>query len=94
MLIALATGKKTAGSQTAEDPVVREVTVASLGVPVLLQGGRGIGAGGLQQQNPNMRDPNMRDPNMRDPNMRDPNMRDPRNPNIRNPNLQQPRPNR
>jgi type II secretory pathway pseudopilin PulG len=96
VVISLTTGKKTAGSRTPEEYVVREVTVASLGVPAILQNGRG------QTQNPNVRDPNMRDPNMRDPNMRDPrnpnlrdpNMRDPRNPNLqqpRNPNMQQPR---
>ena len=96
VVISLTTGKKTAGSRTPEEYVVREVTVASLGVPAILQNGRG------QTQNPNMRDPNVRDPNMRDPNMRDPrnpnlrdpNMRDPRNPNLqqpRNPNMQQPR---
>jgi prepilin-type N-terminal cleavage/methylation domain-containing protein len=44
------TGKKTAGSRTPEDFVVREVTVASLGVPAALQGGRGMGPGG--QPNP------------------------------------------
>jgi hypothetical protein len=68
VVISLTTGKKTTGSQTPEDFAVREVTVASLGVPVALQGGRGVGAAGLQQnQNPNMQDPNMRNPNMQPP---------------------------
>ena len=41
VVISLATGKKTAGSRTAEDPVVREVTIASAGVPMALQRGGG-----------------------------------------------------
>ena len=67
--ILLSTGKTTTGSRTPEDFAIREVTVvASLGVPATLQGGRGVGAGGLQQnQNPNMQDPNMRNPNMQPP---------------------------
>jgi len=44
--ISLATGKKVAGSRVPEELVVREVTVASAGVPAALQG-RGGGAGGM-----------------------------------------------
>ena len=61
--ISLATGKKVAGSRTPEDLVVREVTVASLGVPAALQtfqGGRGM-------QNPGMQNPGMQNPGMRNP---------------------------
>ena len=59
--ISLTTGKKVSGSRTPEDLVVREVTVASLGVPLALQGGRGVGPGG-QTQNPGMQNPNMQQP--------------------------------
>jgi type II secretory pathway pseudopilin PulG len=68
VVILLTTGKATTGSRTPEDIAVREVTVASLGVPSGLQGGRGLGADGLRQnQNPNMQDPNIRNPNMQQP---------------------------
>jgi len=94
VVISLATGKKTSGSRTPEDFVVREVTVASLGVPAALQGGRGMGPGG--QQNPRQQDPRQQDPRQQDPNTRRPSDRQrqgdgfPQNP-LQN---QFPRPNR
>jgi type II secretory pathway component PulJ len=75
VVISLATGKKTSGSRTPEDFVVREVTVASLGVPAALQGGRGMGPGG--QQNPRQQDPRQQDPRQQDPRQQDPNTRRP-----------------
>lgn len=66
--ISIATGKKVSGKMTSEDLVVREVTVASLGVPPQLQGAGGArGPGGTQGQQPNFQQPNPNLPPGQDP---------------------------